>query len=137
MIKYSSEEIDEFIKLLDFSKIKGGLIPIITQDYRTSEVLMLAFANEDAIRKTLETGFSHYYSRSRKTLWKKGETSGYVQEIQHIITDCDNDSILFKVKQIGAACHKGYDTCFYNEFKDGKLKIIGKKVFNPDEVYKK
>jgi phosphoribosyl-AMP cyclohydrolase len=137
MIKYSSEEIDEFIKLLDFSKIKGGLIPIITQDYRTSEVLMLAFANEDAIRKTLETGFSHYYSRSRKTLWKKGETSGYVQEIQNVITDCDNDSILFKVKQIGAACHKGYDTCFYNEFKDGELKIIGKKVFNPDEVYKK
>lgn len=137
MIKYSSEEIDEFIKLLDFSKIKGGLIPIITQDYRTSEVLMLAFANEDAIRKTLETGFSHYYSRSRKTLWKKGETSGHVQEIQNVITDCDNDSILFKVKQIGAACHKGYDTCFYNEFKDGELKIIGKKVFNPDEVYKK
>jgi phosphoribosyl-AMP cyclohydrolase len=137
MIKYSSEEIDEFIKLLDFSKIKGGLIPIITQDYRTNEVLMLAFANEDAIRKSLETGFSHYYSRSRKTLWKKGETSGHVQEIQNVITDCDNDSILFKVKQIGAACHKGYDTCFYNEFKDGELKIIGKKVFNPDEVYKK
>ena len=137
MIKYSSEEIDEFIKLLDFSKIKGGLIPIITQDYRTSDVLMLAFANEDAIRKTLETGFSHYYSRSRKTLWKKGETSGHVQEIQNVITDCDTDSILFKVKQIGAACHKGYDTCFYNEFKDGELKIIGKKMFNPDEVYKK
>lgn len=137
MIKYSSEEIDEFIKLLDFSKIKGGLIPIITQDYRTNEVLMLAFANEDAIRKSLETSFSHYYSRSRKTLWKKGETSGHVQEIQNVITDCDNDSILFKVKQIGAACHKGYDTCFYNEFKDGELKIIGKKVFNPDEVYKK
>ncbi|MFX0187399.1 MAG: phosphoribosyl-AMP cyclohydrolase [Candidatus Hodarchaeota archaeon] len=137
MIKYSSEEIDKFIKLLDFSKVKDGIIPIITQDYRTSEVLMLAFANENAIRKTLETGFSHYYSRSRKALWKKGETSGHVQEIQNVITDCDKDSILFKVKQIGAACHKGYDTCFYNEFKDGEFKIIGKKVFNPDEVYKK
>jgi len=137
MIKYSSEEIDEFIKILDFSKIKGGLIPIITQDYRTSEVLMLAFANEDAIRKTLETGFSHYYSRSRKTLWKKGETSGHVQEIQNVLMDCDNDAILFKIKQIGAACHKGYDTCFYNEFKDGEVKIIGKKVFNPEEVYRK
>lgn len=137
MIKFSSEEIEKFIKILDFSKIEGNLVPVIAQDYKTNDILMLAFANENAVRKSLETGYAHYYSRSRKTKWKKGETSGHIQEIQRVITDCDNDSLLIKIKQIGAACHKGFDTCFYNEFKDGELKIIGKKIFNPDEVYNK
>jgi len=137
MKQFSKEEIDKFIKILDFSKIEGGLVPVITQDSQTNEILMLAFANEEAVRRSLETGYAHYYSRSRSELWKKGETSGHVQEIQQVITDCDSDSLLFKVKQIGAACHKGFDTCFYNEFVDGKIKIIGKKVFNPEEVYKK
>ena len=137
MKKFSKEDIDKFIILLDFSKIEGGLVPVITQDSQTNEILMLAFANKEAVRKSLETGYAHYYSRSRSLLWKKGETSGHVQEIQQIIIDCDSDSLLFKVKQIGAACHKGFDTCFYNEFVDGELKIIGKKVFNPDDVYKK
>jgi phosphoribosyl-AMP cyclohydrolase len=137
MRKYTQEEIDKFIEILDFSKIEGGLIPVITQDYETNEVLILAFTNEEAIRKTLETGYAHFYSRSRNTLWKKGETSGHVEEVQNVITDCDNDCLLLKVKQVGAACHKGYDTCFYNEFEEGKIRIIGKKVFNPDEVYKK
>ncbi len=137
MKKFSKENIDKLINLLDFSKIEGNLVPVITQDIQTNEILMLAFANEEAVRKSMETGYAHYYSRSRRELWKKGETSGHVQEIQQIITDCDSDSLLFKVKQIGAACHKGYDKCFYNEFVDGKIKIIGKKVFNPEEVYKK
>lgn len=137
MKKFSKDEIDIFINLLDFSKIEGDLVPVIAQDYKTNEVLMLAFANEDAVRKSLETGYAHYYSRSRKELWKKGETSGHVQEIERLIIDCDNDSLLIKIKQIGAACHKGFDTCFYNEFENGELKTIGKKVFNPDEVYKK
>ena len=137
MIKFSSEEIEKFIKILDFSKIEGNLVPVIAQDYKTNDILMLAFANENAVRKSLETGYAHYYSRSRKTKWKKGETSGHIQEIQRVIIDCDNDSLLIKIKQIGAACHKGFDTCFYNEFKDGELKIIGKEIFNPDEVYNK
>jgi phosphoribosyl-AMP cyclohydrolase len=137
MIKFSSEDIEKFIKILDFSKIQGNLLPVMAQDFQTNEILMMAFANEEAVRKSLETGYAHYYSRSRDILWKKGETSGHIQEIQQVITDCDNDSLLFKIKQIGAACHKGFNTCFYNEFKDGKIQIIGKKVFNPDEVYKK
>lgn len=137
MKKFSKEHIDKLINLLDFSKIEGDLVPVITQDSQTNEILMLAFASEEAVRRSLETGYAHYYSRSRSELWKKGETSGHVQEIQQIITDCDSDSLLFKVKQIGAACHKGFDTCFYNEFENGKIKIIGKKVFNPEEVYKK
>jgi len=137
MKKFSKQEIEKFIEIIDFSKIEGNLIPVITQDYQTNDVLILAFANEEAVRKTLETGYVHFYSRSRKTLWKKGETSGHVEEVERVITDCDNDSLLLKVKQIGAACHKGFDTCFYSEFDKGKLKTIGKKVFNPDEVYKK
>jgi len=137
MKKFSKEYIDKLINLLDFSKTEGDLVPVITQDSQTNEILMLAFANEEAVRRSLETGYAHYYSRSRNELWKKGETSGHVQKIQQVITDCDSDSLLFKVKQIGAACHKGFDTCFYNEFVDGELKIIGKKVFNPDDVYKK
>ena len=137
MKKFSKEYIDKLINLLDFSKIEGDLVPVITQENQKNEILMLAFANEEAVRRSLETGYAHYYSRSRSELWKKGETSGHVQEIQQVITDCDSDSLLFKVKQIGAACHKGFDTCFYNEFVDGKIKIIGNKVFNPEEVYKK
>ena len=137
MIKFSSEDIEKFIKILDFSKIQGNLLPVVAQDYQTNEILMMAFANEEAVRRSLETGYAYYYSRSRDALWKKGETSGHVQEIQRVITDCDNDSLLIKIKQIGAACHKGFDTCFYNELKDGKIQTIGKKVFNPDDVYKK
>ncbi|MFX1314239.1 MAG: phosphoribosyl-AMP cyclohydrolase [Promethearchaeota archaeon] len=131
MIKFSKREIEEFIKLLDFSKIKGGLVPVITQDNKTNKVLILAFANKEAIRETLETGYVHFFSRTRKILWKKGETSGNVEEVEHVIIDCDNDSLLFKVSQTGgAACHRGYDTCFYNEFKNGKLNIIGQKILD-------
>jgi len=87
MKQFSKEDIDTFIGLLDFSKIEGNLVPVIAQDYQTNEVLMLAFANEEAVRYSLETGIACYYSRSRKTLWKKGEESGHVQEIQHVCVD--------------------------------------------------
>jgi len=137
MKKFSQEEIEVYLKVLDFSKIEGGLLPVVVQDIKTNQILMLAFSNEEAIRKTLETGYAYFYSRSRKMLWKKGETSGHVQEVEQVITDCDSDSLLLKVKQKGAACHKGYYTCFYNEFDQGDLKIISKKVFDPKEVYKK
>jgi phosphoribosyl-AMP cyclohydrolase len=137
MKKFTQNQIDKFIKLLDFSKIEGALIPVVVQDYKTNRILMLAFANKEAVIKSLETGYSHFYSRSRNKLWKKGETSGHFQEIEQVIMDCDNDSLLLKVKQTGAPCHKGYDTCFYNEYINGEIKIIGKKIFNPEEVYKK
>jgi len=98
---------------LDFEK-NNGLIPAIAQDYKTKEVLMLAYMNRQAFESTLKTGKATYYSRSRNALWKKGETSGHVQIVKEIRVDCDNDTILLKVDQVGdAACHKGYKTCFF------------------------
>ena len=136
MKQFKQKQIDNFIEIMDFSKLQGGLIPIVAQDHETNEILMLAFANEEAVRKSLQTGYAHYYSRSRQTLWKKGESSGNVQEIKNVIIDCDNDSILLKVDQKGGACHKGYYSCFYNEYtEEGNMLLIGKEVFDPDEVY--
>jgi len=125
----------KLIDLLDFSKIEGGLIPVIAQDHESNEVLMLAFANKEAIELSLETGLMHYYSRSRQKVWKKGETSGHFQELEELIIDCDKDSLLIKVRQIGAACHKGYYSCFYRIFKNGKFNEVRKRIFNPKDVY--
>ncbi len=120
---------------IDFDK-QGGLVPVIAQEYETGEVLMLAFMNREAWDLTLKTGIVHYWSRSRNKLWKKGESSGNVQEVKEIRVDCDNDTILVKVEQIGrAACHDGYRSCFYRVVRDGEFVIDGEKVFNPDEVY--
>jgi len=123
---------------LDFSK-GNGLLPAIVQDYKTGKVLMLAYINEEAWEKSLETGETHFWSRSRNELWHKGESSGNVQKIKAIFVDCDNDTVLFQVEQIGgAACHTGYDTCFYRKVnQDGTVEIVGKKIFDPEEVYKK
>lgn len=123
---------------LNFSK-GNGLLPAIVQDHKTGKVLMLAYINEEAWKKTLDTGEAYYWSRSREELWHKGESSGHVQKIKAIFVDCDHDTVLFQVEQIGgAACHTGYDTCFYRKLKkDGSLKVIGKKIFNPEEVYKR
>jgi phosphoribosyl-AMP cyclohydrolase len=123
---------------LDFSK-GNGLIPTIVQDYRTGKVLMLAYSNKDSWEKTLETGDAHYWSRSRQEIWHKGATSGHVQKIQEIYADCDNDTILFKVEQVGgAACHTGYETCFHRKVDpSGEVTIVGKKVFDPEKVYKR
>ncbi len=136
MKQFSLDDIENYIKLLDFSKIEGGLIPVITQDSETNEILILAFANKEAVRKTMETGYVHFFSRSRNKIWKKGESSGHLEEVLDIITDCDKDSLLIIVKQIGAACHKGYYSCFFNKLEDGEFKDIGTKIFNPKEVYK-
>jgi phosphoribosyl-AMP cyclohydrolase len=123
---------------LDFSKNKSGLIPAIAQDYRTNEVLMLAYINEEAFKKTIETGKAHYWSRSRNTIWLKGETSGHIQEIHDILVDCDADTVVYKVEQIGgAACHKGYSSCFYRLVDGDSLKVVSQKVFDPEQVYKK
>lgn len=121
---------------LDFEKT-GGLIPAIAQDADTGDVLMLAYMNEAAFNETLKSGKATYYSRSRNTLWKKGETSGHTQDVKEIRVDCDHDTILLKVKQIGgAACHKGYKSCFFSRIDNDKLTITDSIVFDPKEVYK-
>ncbi len=124
--------------MLDFSKL-DGLVPAIIQDYKTNEVLMVGFMNEEAWKKTLETRKAHYYSRSRNKLWMKGEESGNIQEVKQILVDCDDDTVLLKVKQVGdAACHTGYRTCFYRELEEnGTFKTVSTKIFNPEEKYGK
>lgn len=119
-----------------FDKMKG-LIPVITQEAATGKVLMQAYINRAAWQKTLETGIAHYYSRSRQGLWKKGESSGNIQIIKNIRIDCDEDSVLYMVEQRGgAACHKGYTSCYYREVYPGKeTRIVEEKVFNPEERY--
>lgn len=115
-----------------------NLIIAISQDYETSEVLMVAYMNNEALQKTLKTGKAHYWSTSRNKLWLKGESSGHMQKVQEIYTDCDKDAVLLKVKQEGAACHEGYYSCFYRRIssEDGfKLKIIQDKIFEPEKVY--
>lgn len=123
---------------LDFSKDKDGLLPAIVQDSVTGEVLMLAYINEQAFRETLKTQKAHYWSRSRKKLWLKGESSGNIQEIKEIRVDCDNDTVIYKVHQRGnAACHKGFGSCFYRKVKEGALVTDKERVFDPADVYKK
>ena len=122
---------------LDFNKT-GGLVPAIVQDYQTGEILMLAYMNPDAFNATLSTGKATYYSRSRQTLWVKGETSGNMQLIKEIRIDCDDDTVLLKVEQLGgAACHTGYRSCFYKKVEDGSIRIMGEPIFDPSEVYDK
>ncbi len=123
---------------LDFSKDKDGLLPAIVQDAKSGDVLMLAYINLESWRKTLETGKAHFWSRSRQKLWLKGETSGHVQLVQEVLVDCDQDTVVFKVEQLGgAACHKGYGSCFFRKVAGDELKIVGTKVFDPSIVYGK
>lgn len=138
---------DEDLLNLNFRHNVNGedLVIAVAQDYETSEVLMVAFMNKEAIMKTLETGKAHYWSTSRGKPWFKGESSGHIQEVKEILTDCDKDAVLLKVKQTGAACHEGYYSCFFREIspdnsndvniKGYKLKIVKDKVFEPEKVY--
>ncbi|MEG1441822.1 MAG: bifunctional phosphoribosyl-AMP cyclohydrolase/phosphoribosyl-ATP diphosphatase HisIE, partial [Oscillospiraceae bacterium] len=98
-----------------------GLIPAIAQDAKTGEILMLAYMNEESLKKTIETGNATYFSRSRQELWEKGATSGHLQKVVEMFVDCDADSIVLKIKQIGAACHTNNYSCFYRKIVDGKL----------------
>ncbi len=117
----------------DFDK---GLIPAVAQDWTTGEVLMLAYMNEEAWRKTLETGEAHYWSRSRQELWHKGATSGHVQKVRALRLDCDNDALLLLIDQIGgAACHSGRRSCFYREWQDGRVNLCSPQIFDPQKVY--
>ena len=115
-----------------------GLVPAIVQDSETGDVLMMAYMNREAVSETIRTGKSHFYSRSRKKLWCKGETSGNTQSVVEIRTDCDQDTILVKVRQKGAACHKGYRSCFYRKLENGSSwTITSSPLFDPEEVYGK
>ena len=115
-----------------------GLVPAIAQDAATGDVLMMAWMNAESYAETVATGRAVYYSRSRKKLWRKGEESGNVQEVREIFIDCDADTILLKVHQIGgAACHEGYASCFFRKVEGYKLHVIGERLFDPKQVYKK
>ena len=123
--------------MIDFTK-SGGLVPAIAQDADTGQVLMLAWMNREAYEETLRTGRAVYFSRSRNRLWRKGEESGNVQEVRGVYLDCDADTILLKVKQIGgAACHEGYKSCFFRRLEQGAWKTVAERVFDPKAVYKK
>lgn len=123
--------------MIQFKFDENGLMPVIVQDFKTHEVLMLAYANEDAVRKMLAIGKTCFYSRSRKKFWIKGEQSGHFQKIKRISTDCDRDTLLVEVEQIGGACHLGYRTCFVHFLnRQGDLKrVTAKKVFDPSKTY--
>ena len=121
---------------IDFAK-SGGLVPVITQDADTGEVLMLAHMNEQAFEETLRSGRAVYWSR-RRGLWRKGEESGNHQDVRGIYVDCDADTILLKVHQIGgAACHEGYQSCFFRRVEGDSLRVVGERLFDPKQVYKK
>jgi phosphoribosyl-AMP cyclohydrolase len=121
---------------LDFDKA-GGLVPAVAQDADTGEVLMLAWMNREAFEETVRTGRAVYFSRSRNKLWRKGEESGHVQEVVGVYVDCDADTVLLKVRQVGgAACHEGYKSCFFRRLDGGELTVVGERVFDPKKVYK-
>jgi len=116
---------------------KEGLLPVIVQDINRGEVLMMAWMDREALKKTITSGKAYFWSRSRKKLWLKGESSGHYQLVREMWIDCDEDTLLIKVEQIKAACHKGYRSCFFRKInKEGKLELIGEKVFEPGKVYK-
>jgi len=123
--------------MLDFDK-SGGLVAAIAQDADTGEVLMIAWMNQEAFEETVRTKRAVYFSRTRQRLWRKGEESGNVQEVQSIFIDCDQDAVLLKVKQLGdAACHTGRRSCFYREVTSDGLVTHGEPLFDPQQVYKK
>ncbi len=115
---------------------KEGLLPVIVQDTNRGEVLMMAWMDREAIKKTIASGKVYFWSRSRKKLWLKGESSGHYQLVREMWVDCDEDTLLIKVEQIKAACHKGYKSCFFRKInQEGNIELIGEKVFEPGKVY--
>lgn len=124
---------------LEFKFDKDGLMPAIVQDYKTGEVLMLAYMNEAAFEETVRTNKAVFFSRSRQKMWIKGESSGHTQTVKEIFIDCDKDAVLVKVEQKGGACHTGFYSCFYRRYNVQKdaLEETGKKVFEPDDIYEK
>ncbi|MFC1485275.1 phosphoribosyl-AMP cyclohydrolase [bacterium] len=135
--------IENISKKIKFNK--DGLVTVVAQDYNTNEILMVAYMNQEALKRTIETNRVTYWSRSRQKFWVKGESSGNIQQLKEIYIDCDGDAILLKILQlgdngnteIGASCHEGYRSCFFRKLKDDDWEIIGTKLFDPDEVYGK
>jgi len=122
--------------MIDFAKAKDGLVPAVAQDADSGAVLMLAWMNREAFEETLRTGRACYFSRSRNKLWRKGEESGNVQEVRGVYVDCDADTVLLKVHQVGgAACHEGYQSCFFRQVEGDQLRVIAERVFDPKKVY--
>ena len=122
-------------QVIDFDKA-GGMVPVITQDEATGEVLMMAYMNPEAFAETLRTGRACYFSRSRNRLWRKGEESGNVQEVRGVYVDCDADALLLKVRQVGgAACHEGYPSCFFRRVSEDGVQVVAQRVFDPRQVY--
>ena len=113
----------------------SGLIPAVICDHQTNEVLMVGYMNQQALQETVATGRTTFWSRSRQQLWRKGESSGHIQEVKWIRLDCDGDALLIGVEQHIAACHLGYRSCFFRELRDGRWKTIAEKVFDPNEAY--
>src|SRR5438552_261326 len=131
------KETEGNVMKVDFEKA-GGLVPAIAQDAATGQVLMLAWMNQEAYEETLRTKRAVYFSRSRSKLWRKGEESGNVQHVREVFIDCDADTILLKVEQVGgAACHEGYASCFFRKLAGDQLTVIGERIFDPKQVYKK
>ncbi|MEJ2697131.1 MAG: phosphoribosyl-AMP cyclohydrolase [Candidatus Sulfobium sp.] len=123
------------MKLQDLKFDKNGLIPAIIQDAENGEVLMMAYMNTESVEKTISTGYTHFWSRSRRKLWKKGETSGHVQEVREILYDCDRDTLLIKVDQKGpGACHTGHRSCFFTDIEGREVR---EKAFSEEDVYGK
>ena len=115
-----------------------GLVPAIVQDAETHEVLMMAWMDRDAIRRTLATGQTHFYSRSRRKIWHKGETSGHLQHVESLWVDCDADVLLIKARQVGGACHEGYRSCFFRRVdREGRLEVAATPVFEAESVYRR
>jgi len=128
----------ETMKFLDEIKFDDrGLVPAIIQDYKNGEMLMLAYMNRESLQKTLSSGKTHFWSRSRKKLWLKGESSGHTQEVKDLFIDCDMDALLIKVEQKVAACHTGYRSCFYRQLQGKVFEVVGEKVFKEEDIYKK
>lgn len=129
------DNIEQTIRELKFDD--NGLIPAICVDADNKQVLMLAYMNAASAIKTVKTGKTHFWSRSRKKYWMKGESSGHVQDVRAIYVDCDKDTLLIEVAQHGGACHEGYRSCFFRKLDDrGRLEIIAEKVFDPEQIYK-
>ncbi len=129
-------KLDDMVAKLKYDD--KGLIPAVIVDCKTKQVLMVAYMNANALLDTIKTGKTHFWSRSRNKYWMKGESSGHTQQVKAIYTDCDVDTLVIEVEQIGAACHDGYYSCFYKHLTAaGDWEVVGQKLFDPDKVYKK
>jgi phosphoribosyl-AMP cyclohydrolase len=131
-LKLGPERAEELVRRLNFGE---GRVTAVVQDWKTGEVLMVAHQDREAVRKTLTTGLMHYWSRSRRKLWLKGESSGHLQHLKGVRVDCDGDAVLYLVRQVGGACHEGYRSCFFRGMRGGRLEEVERRIFDPERIY--